>query len=196
MQLTPDKAGKWQLAIAMPLQEIQFSDVQRLSRTTVARNDVDCQIVPGGRTARGYNLPALIRKNDVWLGNKVYLREAPTKEIRVAPVACCRFAVEQAGCRQQHRTRTRRIDRVAGAMALAEPFLQFVWRDAAASMPGGWLSRGAVRRGRQGVEWHRRAAGAGVNFPCPSSTAALAHRNASPGSADTEPSRRNRTRNN
>src|SRR5262245_39271399 len=124
MQLTPDKVRKRQLAIAVPLQEIQFSDVQRFSRTTVAGNDVDCQIVPGGRPARGYNLPALIRKNDVWLGNKVYLGAAPTKEIRVAPVACCRFAVEQAGCRQQHRARTRRIDRVAGAMALAEPFLQ------------------------------------------------------------------------
>src|SRR5262245_25540773 len=124
MQLTPDKARERQLAIAVPLQEIQLSDVQRFSWTTVAGNDVDCQIVPGGRPARGYNLPALIRKNDVWLGNKVYLREAPTKEIRVAPVACCRFAVEQAGCRQQHRARTRRIDRVAGAMALAEPFLQ------------------------------------------------------------------------
>src|SRR5262245_10131521 len=125
MQLTPDKARKRQLAIAVPLQEIQFSDVQRLSRTTVARNDVDCQIVPGGRPARGYNLPALIRKNDVWLGNEVYLREAPTKEIRVAPVACCRFAVEQVGCRQQYRARTRRINRIARAIALAEPFLQF-----------------------------------------------------------------------
>src|SRR5262245_66683611 len=124
MQLTPDKARKRQLAIAVPLQEIQFSDVQRLSRTTVARNDVDCQIVPGGRPARGYNLPALIRKNDVRLGNEAYLREAPTKEIGVAPVACCRFAVEQAGCRQQHRAGTRGIDRVAGAMALPEPFLE------------------------------------------------------------------------
>src|SRR5215510_5574994 len=119
MQLTSDKARKRQLAIAVPLQEIQFSDVQRFSRTTVPRNDVDCQIVPGGRPARGYNLPALIRKNDVWLGNKVYLREAPTKEVRIAPVACCRFAIEQTGCFQQHRARTRRIDRVASAMALA-----------------------------------------------------------------------------
>src|SRR5262245_5099425 len=125
MQLTPDKARKWQLAIAVPLQEIQFSDVQRFSRTTVARNEVNCQIVPGGRPARGYNLPALIRKNYVWLRNKVYLREALTKEIRVAPVACCRFAVEQAGGRQQHRTRARGIDRVACAVAPAEPFLQF-----------------------------------------------------------------------
>src|SRR5215831_6970081 len=124
MQLTPDKARKWHLAIAVPLQEIQFSDVQCFSRTTVAGNDVDCQIVPGGRPARGYNLPALIRKNDVWLGNKVYLREAPTKEDRVTPVARCRFSIEQTGCRQQHRAGTRRIDRVAGAMALAEPFLQ------------------------------------------------------------------------
>src|SRR5215468_3106390 len=108
MQLTPDKARKRQLAIAVPLQEIQLSDVQRFSRTTVAGNDVDCQVVPGGRPACGYDLPALIRKNDVWRGIKAHVWKTSAEEIRVAPVACCRFPIEQAGCRQQHRAGTRR----------------------------------------------------------------------------------------
>src|SRR5262249_43511823 len=100
MQLTPDKARKRQLAVAVPLQEIQFCDLQRFSRTAVAGNDVDSQIVPGGCPAGSYDLPALIRKDDVWLGNKAHIRKTSTEEIRVAPVARRRFPIEQAGCRQ------------------------------------------------------------------------------------------------
>src|SRR5262245_21318437 len=69
----------------------------------VARYDVDRQIVPGGGSAGGHDPSALIGKNDIRVRNEVHLREASTKQIGITPVACRRFAVEQAGCRQQHR---------------------------------------------------------------------------------------------
>src|SRR5215471_9480863 len=123
MRLTPDKARIRQLALAMPLQKIHFGDVQRLSRTAVAGNDMDRQIVPGGRSARGHNLSAVICKNDIWLRNKAYSWKTPTEEIRITPVRCRRLAIEQARRCQQHRARTRRINGIARTIALAEPFL-------------------------------------------------------------------------
>src|SRR5215471_5265837 len=124
MRPTPDEARKRQLSIAMPLQQIDFGDVQRLSRAAMAGNDVDSEIVPGGRTPRGYNAPAVIGENDIGFRNKTDIWKTSAKEIRVTPVRCRRLAFEQAGRCQQHRTRTRRIDRIARMVALAEPFLQ------------------------------------------------------------------------
>src|SRR5262249_30200579 len=94
MRLTPDQARLRQLALAMPLQKINLGDVQGFARTAVPRYDVDRKIVPGGGPARGHDPPALIGKNDIRLRNEVHIRKAPTKKIRITPVACRRFAVE------------------------------------------------------------------------------------------------------
>ncbi len=62
VRLSSDKASVGQLAVAMPLQKIHFGNVQRFARTAVTRNDVDRQVVPRGRTARGHDPSTLIRK--------------------------------------------------------------------------------------------------------------------------------------
>src|SRR5262245_26422651 len=126
MRLTPDKACIRQLALTMPLQEIDLGDVQRFAWAAVARNNVDSQIVPGGRSARGHYPSAVIGKNDVWLRNELHLRKTPSEEIGISPVTGRRFAIEQAGRCQQYRARACRIDRIACPIPFAKPFLQ-VW---------------------------------------------------------------------
>src|SRR5215475_13267005 len=85
---------------------------------------MNCEIVPGGGSARSNDPSAVIGKNDIWFGNKTNIREASTEKVRVAPVGCCSLAFEQARSCQQHRARTCRINCVPHLIASAEPFLQ------------------------------------------------------------------------
>lgn len=50
VRLTPDKARIRHLAFAVPLQQIHLGDMQSFARAAVARNDVNRQVMPGGRS--------------------------------------------------------------------------------------------------------------------------------------------------
>jgi hypothetical protein len=59
---------------------------QRLSRAAVARDDVNGEIMPGGRPARGDDSSRRVGKNEtrLWIESNIW--EAITEKLRIAPV--------------------------------------------------------------------------------------------------------------
>ena len=66
MGLSTHQAGERQLPLTVPLEQIDLGDAQRLTRTAVPGDDVQCEIVPRGRSAGGHDPPGGIRDDQVW----------------------------------------------------------------------------------------------------------------------------------
>ena len=86
VRLASNEAGEVQLALAVPFQKIDFGDAERLAGAAVPRNDVQSQIVPGGRPSGSDNAPARIGDHEVRLWVEPDLGKTAAEQILISPM--------------------------------------------------------------------------------------------------------------
>jgi uncharacterized OsmC-like protein len=70
-----------QLALVVPLQQVDLRDAQRFTRVHMPRDDVDRKIVPRRGAARGHDAPAAVGDDQVRLRTEAHVRVACLEQV-------------------------------------------------------------------------------------------------------------------
>ena len=84
--LPAHKASIRQLPFGVPLQQINLGNTQGFTRAAMARNDVNCKIVPRGRAAGGNDTSPRIRKYKIGLGIEAHFWKLFAEQVFVSPM--------------------------------------------------------------------------------------------------------------
>lgn len=121
VRLLSDQRLVRQLALVVPLQQVQLRNPHRLARAHMTRDDVEREVVPRRRAAGRDDAPRLVGEAEVRLGMEADLRVPAPEEIAIAPVRRGVAAVEQSRLRQHQRPGARRVHVGPGCVSRPDP---------------------------------------------------------------------------
>lgn len=86
VRLRSNERGVRQLALVVPLQQVDLRNTHRLARAHVPRDDVQREVVPRRRAACRHDAAGRVGEAEVGLRAETHLRVLAPEEILVAPV--------------------------------------------------------------------------------------------------------------